>query len=251
MKKNLGIVVLTCFLLIGLASCMNGLDSSSIELSFDKSIFSSARNAEDNAKFLIAVTLSDGDGYDETQVLGENDISQSVVFKELPIGAHVEADVKVFQFSENDDSIFYSTIFYGGKADFIVDHGQNKVSMKLSNLFDAYENPIASYGDEFSECCKFYEGGYFCIMGMVEGSSYQCSVGLYTGDVSEPGNIYMMETAYRDYITGDGPGYYADSYTIIHNPEKRAVTIERDESWGKYFYFSSHCGNTFYCFQGI
>ena len=247
MRRNFLLTLASCFLLAGLITSCNNTFESSVELSFDRNIFDSSRSGDGgNPHYLIAITAR-GDGYDETRILGEENISQTVSFGGVNIGTELEINVMVFTLATDDEEPLshYSTVFYEGHEMVNVSSGETKVGIKLrrSPAFSSYDEISELQCSDTDWNINFFRGGYYCIM---HGST-QCAVGLYFGDLDRGGKIYVRETAYRK---NTGGADFGETYCIVHNPQKRAVELNKtwSDERGIFLYsftLGSQCGRTF------
>ena len=245
--KKLWRLLSACAFVLGIVSCSNFSESSSLSLTFNGSDFarnSSARNisvsSDYEGYYIVASVLGD---YRETKSLKiTSGGTYTIEFNSVPVGSEVYVEANVYKpNSEPLNDFVFCHAFTGTSEKQTVYAGENIINLSMKNLYTIGDSVVNLSGDYFNNMgaytFKGYSNGKYQVTHdntiLSEGlwsASYTAEAGLTAGTV-----VRIKECAYRTYASADYNGVQGLSNLIIaERPVWSSFTVGTTETGGGY-----------------
>ena len=242
--KKLWRLISACALMLGIVSCSNLNENSSLSLTFNGSDFAqtSARNisvdSEYEGMYIVASILGD---YTETKSLEiSSNGTYTIEFASVPVGAKIYVEANVYNPNYTDDFPYCHT-FTGTSGKQTVYAGENIIRLTMENLQTIGDSVVNLSGDYSNNMgaytFKGYSNGKYQVTYsdtiLSEGlwsASYTAEAGLTAGTV-----VRIKECAYKTYTNADYSGVQGPSNLIlVEQPVWKTFTVKADENGGGY-----------------
>ena len=248
--KKLWRLLSACAFVLGIVSCSNFSESSSLSLTFNGSDFarnSLARNisvsSDYEGYYIVASVLGD---YRETKSLKiTSGGTYTIEFNSVPVGSKIYVEANVYNpnavTKPGTTSINSLHIFTGTSEKQTVYAGENIISLTMENLQTIGDSVVNLSGDLSNNMgaytFKGYSNGKYQVTYsdtiLSEGlwsASYTAGAGLTAGMV-----VRIKECAYKTYTNADDSGVNGLSdLIIVERPVWSSFTVATDTSGGGY-----------------
>ena len=242
--KKLWRLISACALMLGIVSCSNFNESSSLSLTFNGSDFarnSSARkisvNPDYNGYYIVASVLGD---YTETKSLQISDSgTYTIEFNSVPVGSEIFVRADVYDM----DAEKFLHSFTGNSEKQTVYAGENLINLSMKNLSKniAYSDNSTIIKSNTSTKTEevpyinlnaamiFFPNGKYQVVDYNYGNSEPTaekviSEGTWSGSFDGSGTIYITECLYKNYTldtSGDMAVINFNENVIVENPITR------------------------------
>lgn len=250
--KKLWKSLFVCGLFLGIFSCSNINENSSLFLTFKGSDFvtkSSARNTSESSAsaeiYIVASLLGD---YTETKCIKIADGTNTIQFDSVPIGAEIYVEVNIYDRNPSSTnptstSISFCHIYTGTSEKQKINTGKNTINLSMQNLEpglngNGYYTTTATLSatNEIQEqlgAIQFngYDNGKYQVVYTTDNTilsegiwsaNYDTDTGLPTGTI-----VNFKECAYRNYTSATMDGVDGESDLIfVERPVWKTFTVK-------------------------
>ena len=245
--KKLWRLLSACTFVLGIVSCSNFSESSSLSLTFNGSDFarkSSARNipvsSDYEGYYIVASVLGD---YRETKSLKiTSGGTYTIEFNSVPVGSKIYVEANVYKPNSEPKSDFvFCHAFTGTSEKQTVYAGENIINLSMKNLQTIGDSVVNLSGDLSNNMGAYTFKGYSNGKYQVTYSNTILSEGLWSASYTAGAGltastvVRIKECAYKTYTNADWDGTHDTSNLIIvERPVWSSFTVATDTSGGGY-----------------